>query len=167
MKNYFGNLNIKKIINKYSITVLIILLFTVKSTLTLGQEPQFSWAQNAGGSGFDWAKSIALDTEGNNYIKGEFQGTSSFGNETLTSNGVIDFYISKIDESGNFIWTIQGGGNSYDYCHDIVFDGNDHIYIIGEFFDTTTIGGNTFTSQGDADYNVKLMTLGWSGGRRV
>ena len=39
----------------------------IQPVLVLGQEPQFVWANQAGGSSSEYSKSIAIDSEGNNY----------------------------------------------------------------------------------------------------
>ena len=53
-------------------------------------------AKQAGGTGGDYAKSIAVDDSRNGYVTGSFSGSANFGITTLTSSGGYDIFISKI-----------------------------------------------------------------------
>ncbi len=51
---------------------------------------------------------IAVDSNGNVYITGNFSGSVGFdpnvGVANLTSTGMADIFISKLDSMGNFVW---------------------------------------------------------------
>ena len=74
----------------------------------------FEWAKGIGGSGLDSGLSLAIDSEGNVYTTGSFQGTADFdpgaGTFNLTSAGETDIFISKLDSQGNFEWAKNFGG---------------------------------------------------------
>ncbi len=75
---------------------------------------------------FDWVKSFGIlegvsvsrDNSGNVIATGLFQGTVDFdpgpGTYSLSSNGFYDFYIVKLDASGNLIWAKSIGGTGVD-----------------------------------------------------
>ncbi len=75
---------------------------------------------------------------------GSFQNTSDFdpdsiGTYNLTSAGVNDIYISKLDSGGNFIWAKQVGGLSYDLGNGMTVDAIGNVYITGTFQDSADL----------------------------
>jgi hypothetical protein len=69
-------------------------IFVVK----LDSTGNWLWAQKAGGTSSDYSYSIAIDSLGNSYITGYFNGTATFGTlPTLTANDVnSDIFIAKV-----------------------------------------------------------------------
>ena len=101
----------------------------------------FVWAKNMGGGGFfDEGNGIAVDASGNVYTTGDFEGTADFdpgpGTFSLTSNGVADIFVSKLDASGNFVWAKNMGGNSNDYAFSIAVDASGNVHTTGLFSGT-------------------------------
>jgi len=62
----------------------------------LDSSGNFLWAQKAGGTEWDNGYGIAIDSSGNCYVTGIFNGTATFGSTTLTSNGGQDIFIAKL-----------------------------------------------------------------------
>ena len=56
----------------------------------------FQWVQTGGGPGNDVAWRAAVDTAGNCYIAGWFQGTALIGTNTLTAQGYWDTFVARI-----------------------------------------------------------------------
>jgi Domain of unknown function (DUF4114)/Beta-propeller repeat len=129
----------------------------------LDSSGNFLWAQQLGGTSFDIAMGISVDSSGNSYVTGSFSDTATFGNITLTSaaNDDDDGFITKLDSSGNFLWAQQLGGKSYASGEGIASDGAGNTYVTGYFSDTTTFGNTTLTSTGDSDaFITKLDSNG-------
>ena len=126
------------------------------------------WAKNMGGSIHDFGFSIALDTYGNVYTTGDFQGTADFdaGSATynLISNGYSDIFISKLDSSGNLIWAKNMGGSSFDYCYSIALDASGNVYTTGTFKLTADFdpgfGTYNLTSNGSYDIFISKLSQG-------
>jgi len=55
------------------------------------------WVQKAGGEFNDQGLGIATDTSGYTYVTGDFGGTATFGDTTLTGFGNSDIFIAKMD----------------------------------------------------------------------
>lgn len=74
----------------------------------------FIWAKGLGPSIYGY--SISLDDSGNVYTTGRFGWTADFdpgpGTFNLTSAGMGDIFISKLDSSGNFLWAKSMGGDT-------------------------------------------------------
>lgn len=97
----------------------------------------FVWAKAMGGSINDVGASLAVDASGNVYAIGYFSGTGDFdpgpGTLNLTTAGLYDIFISKIDNSGNFVWVKAVGGTSYDYGLSIAISTSGNIHVTGYF----------------------------------
>jgi len=73
---------------------------------------------------------------GNNiYISGQFSGSLSFTNRTITTtNSARDGFIAKLDQNGDDVWVRRIKGNGYDtyiYRHNNDTSGN--VYLAGYF----------------------------------
>jgi hypothetical protein len=114
-------------------------------------EPSWQWAKGAGGANWDCGEKISIDSNGNIYVTGEFQGIVSFGDIVLTSYGDYDVFIAKLDNDGNCIWAKNVGGIKSDLGHDICVDSNGNSYIIGEFIDEAFFGSIILKSFGEGN----------------
>jgi hypothetical protein len=98
----------------------------------------FVWAKQIGGTGSDFASSIAVDAAGDVYTTGKYSGPVDFdpnaGVNTLTNNGI---FISKLSSAGNFVFAknMTGGGGNVGYG--ITLDALGNIYTTGRFVGTT------------------------------
>jgi hypothetical protein len=138
--------------------------------LKLNSNGNFLWVNQIGGLGLDDGSSIAFDkVRPAIYTTGQFTGTTDFdpglGTTILTSNGLRDIFIQKLDTAGNLIWVKQIGGIEDDEGNEITLDATGNIISTGFFertvdFDPDT--GTTFlTSNGSYDaYVLKLDTNG-------
>jgi len=109
------------------------------------------WAKSMGGANnLCHGYSIALDGQGNVYATGDFQGTADFdpgsGTFNLTSTGLEDIFISKLDVSGNLLWAKSMGGTNSDYGYSIALDSLGNVYTTGRFWGTVDFdpGATTF-----------------------
>lgn len=122
----------------------------------------FIFAKSLGGIGYPAALSIANDTAGNIYLGGNYLGVCNFnpdgGNNTLTSAGDYDIFVSKLNNSGNLLWTKSAGGISEDNGCSLLVDSINQLYLTGNTkslitnFDTIT-SSNT---SGNSLYIAKL-----------
>jgi hypothetical protein len=102
-----------------------------------------TFAKTIGGSNWDIARSIIQSSDGG-YVVAGF--TQSFG------AGGADFYVVKLDSSGNIVWTKTIGGSNWDVAYSII-QSSDGGYIVA---------GLTYSfGAGDSDiYLVKLDSSG-------
>ncbi|MCU0436341.1 MAG: SBBP repeat-containing protein [Raineya sp.] len=129
----------------------------------------FVWAKRLGGSNDDNARSIVVDASGNVYTTGNFQGTVDFdpnaGVANLTSTGLSDIFICKLDPSGNFVWAKNMGGGNSDGARSIAVDASGNIYTTGSFggtadFDPNAGVANLTSAGGDDIFISKLDASG-------
>jgi len=76
------------------------------------------------------------------YIGGNFSGTVDFDPSANTDNFTsddfnFDAFITKLDTSGNYIWTKQVGGIGSQRISSIVCDSQENIYSYGTFKNST------------------------------
>ncbi|MBD2078274.1 DUF4347 domain-containing protein [Phormidium sp. FACHB-592] len=124
----------------------------------------FVWAKGMGGSSDDAATGISVDTSGNVYTTGFFQGTADFdpgtGTLNLTSTGSNEVFVSKLDASGNFVW-VKRMGNSYAIARDIDVDSSGNVYTTGSFYGTVDfdpgMGTTNLSSVGNSDIFVSKL----------
>jgi hypothetical protein len=125
----------------------------------------FLWAKQMGGTSSDIGFSIDLDTSGNVYTTGYFQGTADFnpGAEVanFTSGGSANIFIQKLDTHGNYLWARQMVGSSGDTGKSIALDASGNLYITGWIQGTTDFdpyeGTANLTSIGDEDIFVQKL----------
>ncbi len=134
--------------------------------LSLDSAGTFNWVKQLGGTDLDISSSVALDTNGNIYITGRFQGTSDFdpgaGTANLTAVAGGDMFISKLDNTGAFVWAKLIGGSNYQYGFAIAVDASENVYATGVFEGTTDfdpgVGTANLTESGGGDMFVLKLS---------
>jgi hypothetical protein len=139
----------------------------------LDSSGNFVWAKAMGGTGNDYAESIALDASGNIYSTGVFVGTVDLDPDTsvnfiLNAAGGTDIFISKLDNSGNFVWAKAIGGTSNDFPYDIAIDAQGDVYATGYFKGTADFdpGAGTFNLIAGGLADIFISKLDSSGNFR-
>lgn len=131
--------------------------------LKLDDSGNFIWAKSMGGSGYEFSNSIAVDTSGNVYTTGLFDGTPDFdpgsGTSTLVVAGPYDIFISKLNSSGNYVWAKGIGGTDNDVGQSIIVDNAGNIYVTGFFSGTVDFDPGTGTSNLASNGSVDIFLL--------
>jgi len=131
----------------------------------LDNQGNYVFARSMGGTNGDVGYSIALDGTGNIYTYGSFAGTADFDPGAaingVTSAGLADVFISKVDNAGNFVWVKTFGGTNDDIGYAMALDGVGNIYTTGIFAGTADFDPDApvfnMTSAGNNDvFNVRL-----------
>tara|TARA_B100000508_G_scaffold118450_1_gene98519 strand:- start:29009 stop:33682 length:4674 start_codon:yes stop_codon:yes gene_type:complete len=128
------------------------------------------WAQRFGNASRNRANNVTVDSNGDVYITGYFEGTVDFdpgpGTATLTSQFVVTAFVLKLDTDGNFLWVRQFGGSAgVSEGLEVVTDSNDDV-IIGGYFTADcdfnpSGGGLVYNSTSGRDgYIAKLSSNG-------
>ena len=121
------------------------------------------WANTYGGTSTDRGYGIAVDSSGNSYITGYFEGTVDFGGGDITATANSDIFVLKLNSSGTFQWVNTYGSTSDDWGWDIAVDSSSNSYISGYFEGTVDFGGGDVTSAGNPDiFVLKLDSSGVS-----
>jgi len=129
----------------------------------------YGFAKSFGGATSDAGISLKFDASGNLYNGGYFTGTADFDPSASTSNlisaGLNDSYVTKLDASGNLIWTKGYGGTGDDRTTAVDYDAVGNVYATGYFSNTVDFdpgaGTASLTSAGGLDgYVSKFSSTG-------
>ena len=119
-----------------------------------------------GGSAWDEARDIAVDSDGNAYVTG---GTWSSNFPTVigpdpTNSGFSDAFVVKVNPDGTaLLYAGFVGGTSYDYGNSIAVDAAGNAYVTGETWSNTfpTLVGPFLSYSGGIDaFLIKVNATG-------
>jgi Bacterial Ig-like domain (group 3)/Beta-propeller repeat len=127
-----------------------------------------------GGSGFDKAWAIAVDSSGNAYVTGNTTSTNfpttsgAFQTSHASDSGSTDAFVTKLNASGTaLVYSTYLGGNSGDYGNGIAVDASGYAYVTGETlstnFPTTTGAYQTSHASDSGNYDAFVTKLNASG----
>ncbi|MBI4649210.1 MAG: T9SS type A sorting domain-containing protein [Bacteroidia bacterium] len=125
---------------------------------------QLQWIRTMNGASYVWGRSVII---GNNeiYVKGHFEGNAQFGPFNLNSNVESDYFICKLDMSGNFLWAKQIETRLYfmdDFWnHSLESDEQGNIYITGWFMDSLVY--DDLVVQSNGGYDIFVMKIDTNG----
>ncbi len=110
--------------------------------ICLDSAGNLNWAYDIGNSGYETGPSVAIDRFDNIYLSGSFQGTVDFdpGNSVSAKSSSFhnnDFFILKLDSSGNYLWVISNPGYASQHCYNTYVDPHLNIITSGVFYENT------------------------------
>jgi hypothetical protein len=125
----------KRIILIKTIFVLLV------SGVLQGQSHELAFSTYLGGSDWEHARDVTVDTLGNVYIVGgtastDFPTTLGAYQQTLCTGGnqafgPCDVFVVKFGPTGNLIWSTYIGGPAYDRAYGVEVDSQGYLYIAG------------------------------------
>jgi uncharacterized protein (TIGR03437 family) len=119
-------------------------------------DPVLTWASYFGPTRTNTADAVAVDATGNIYLAGS----------TISSNGYLDAFISKLNASGTAtIYTMTVGDTYDDIGHAIAVDIAGNAYVVGETNTPTAFGTfspTTFISKLDSTGKI-VFAFSWGG----
>ncbi len=121
------------------------------------------WGRSPGGTGYDYARGITSDLQGNVFLTGDFKSSFlNFGNiPVLNANvGYEDVFIAKYDSNGNALWATGIGGQDRDIGMAISVNSTGDVFTTGYLSShSNTFGNITVTNNGSYDvFYAKLSS---------
>ncbi len=127
------------------------------------------WAVTSINNVYNYGNGITVDNIGNILVVGTFDSPQLIlGSKTLKNSSYGNFFVTKLDPSGTFLWAAAPDSSSPDnfsFGYDISVDQNGNSYITGNFAHSTfkvdtTILNNAGTGGLFNLYIIKYSSLG-------
>lgn len=152
--NLFQGLFLLQLIQNNTLKSKVVLCFLFINYGLIGQ-PEIEWEKNFGGTASDAAYSVRQTIDGGYVIA----GCSKSGNlDVGGNNGDCDYWIIKIDESGNLEWEKNYGGSGVDIANSIEQTLDGGFIVAGT---STSNDGDVGENKGRTDcWIVKIDNLG-------
>src|SRR5436190_925899 len=122
------------------------------------------------------ANAVAVDTNGDAFVTGQFEETTSFGTTNLVSRGGGDIFIAagsvsgsnalrgaissgdlqdviivRYNRAGDLLWVRTGGGEKADVAERIALDRSGNVYVTGHFSGSFVLGREQLNSTNDLE----------------
>ncbi len=122
----------------------------------LGPGGDHLWSRSFGVSSMH-ASSVTLDTTGN-VVVGRFTQSVDFGGGVLSSAGMFDLFVAKLDPGGDHVWSRGIGAALTEHPATVAVDvATDRILFTGAFEGTVDFGNGPLQSSGSTDGFVMKM----------
>lgn len=118
------------------------------------------WALAFGSPNDDLAAGVAVDPNGDSLVAGQFRGTFTCGQTTLTSAGGIDMFVANVSLDGALRWCRRFGGAFDDSSGGIAVSDTGVFALTGAFGTATDLGGGPLSSAGLFDAFVAVYAVG-------
>ncbi len=134
-------------------------------------DPEVVWGSYLGGTNFDSANDVAIDSTGGIYICGNTlsSGWVSGGWDTsYGGGGDYDGFLVKLSSTGSHLWSTYFGTTNRDGASGVAIDSTGNVYVCGSTSDDGWVSGgwDTTYNGGNRDgFLVKLSSFGthlWS-----
>ncbi|WP_158267547.1 T9SS type A sorting domain-containing protein [Adhaeribacter arboris] len=125
----------------------------------LNENGEKQWDKTLGGMGSEQLTSIQQTSDGG-YILGGYSNSGISGDKSEANRGNYDYWVVKLNASGNKVWDKAFGGNSVDYLTSLQ-QTSDGSYILGGYSFSGKSGDKSEAKKGSEDYWViKLNASG-------
>lgn len=116
-------------------------------------QPSLAWVGRLQGSGNVFLTGLAVDSDGEVGLCGDFDLDVSYvhnstTSQTLTSNGQQDIHVLKLDSGGAALWLTKIGGSGTDRCSDLALDAAGKVHIAGTFRESFAFGNTALSAAG-------------------
>ncbi len=142
-------------------SVILIISLTIFCALLNGVN--WEWAVSAGAGDLDRVWDMALDSQGNILVTGEFVDTLQIGNFVIEGWGLSDIFVAKFNPQGVPLWAQAFGGTDSDIGIGIDTDAQGNSYITGLYSATAHFETQTLVSAGSWD--IFILKLDADGNR--
>jgi hypothetical protein len=109
-------------------------------------------------------RSVATDAAGNVYVVGNFRDTLDCGGGPLTSAGLNDIFVVKLDPDGSHLFSRSFGAAGTQTAVGVEVDAAGNILVVGTLNGTVDFGGGPIASAGFQD--VFFLKLDADGNHR-
>ncbi len=125
----------------------------------LNSSGDWQWAKSIGTTNYlESANCIAIDTNNNIYIAGNYRALILVDSNYVLNNGESDVFIGKLNSSGNWLWGrgIGSGFNDYPYS---ISTKNYKLYLTSSYQDNIKIANKTYKNNGNISSLITVFDL--------
>ena len=144
----------------------------------LSPEGEPLWSKRFGDASDQQVTGIAVTPSGIVALVGYFEGTVSFGGDTLVSVGVDgDVFVVKLDSAGAELWSKRYGDAAAQTGEDVAIDSAGNVVITGNYLGVIDFGngslplfgpdGSVFLAKLSFDSGNEMWSRGFGGGSDV
>ena len=131
------------------------------------------WTRHAGNDGVNSSSAsgvaISLDSAGNSYVSGHFQGSITFGpgegNQTILSSTGPALFLAKYDGTGTLLWAKQTIGSADG--RGVSVDTNGNAHVTGSFAGTVVFGNGEVNQTSLSSVFVDIFVAKYSTNRNL
>lgn len=118
------------------------------------------FVKKIGSNGFTELYAVAVKPDGGIFVGGAVAGTFSSGPVNFTvpsSTNGQDAFLLELDAAGDAVWGEHYGGLSTDTVLSLSVAPDNHLALAGNFQNSISLGGSTFTTRGARDSYVARL----------
>jgi len=104
-----------------------------------------------------YATDVAVSAGGTVFVTGHVSGTVNFGNNVVSGPGDTDFFVMRIDSTGQTDWAFRSGSDNSQFGRAIALSGANHLVVAGDFRNTLDLGNGPLTSAGSNDIFIAKL----------
>jgi len=113
------------------------------------------WQKTYGGSNNDFGVDVGILSNSEIFVGGN---STSLDGDVTSLNGGIDFWLIKLNETGEILWDKNYGGSDDESLKDLLVDGNSGLYLLGG---SRSSDGDVSFNHGEKDvWLTKLSSVG-------
>ncbi len=124
--------------------------------LKLDSDLNISWFKKIGSSGDETPTAVDVDKDNNLYLSGLFNDNIYIDDFLLEGTGGSGF-VAKYSPEGDVLWARKVGEDFGVIPQDISVDSSGTVYMCGNYFNNTTIGGQDITNRGGDDIFIAKL----------
>lgn len=106
----------------------------------------WGWSQGFGGTDNDSGRSITLSQNTDLVMTGHYRQSLKAGSSSLTSQGLSEALVLKLDLTGKISWALSSSGKGANFGNRVAVDGSGNIFLVGSFGDLFKLGIHTASS---------------------
>lgn len=112
----------------------------------LQSQPWLTTAATPGFSAHVAATDVVTNAAGDALVTGYYMGKATFGSLLVDFGGDVDLFVARVSPTGAFSWVTVGAAKHDQRGRAVALDGAGNVVVAGEFQQTLTLGGKTFSS---------------------
>jgi len=126
----------------YWLRLFVLTIFSTISGSLRGQSWQWALTPQTTSTGSSIISATARDEAGGYIVAGTFTGTVTFGTTTLTSTGVSDVFVARVDDAGNWTQAVRAGGTGGARPRTMAVSTAGTVVLAGDFSGSTATFGS-------------------------